>query len=99
MLTNAFFSCTVRIQEERGHVVVSEGPYRYVRHPGYVGFIVSGLVTPIVLDSLWALVPAALAASLLVFRTSLEDSTLRKELSGYDEYAGRVRYRLLPGVW
>jgi protein-S-isoprenylcysteine O-methyltransferase Ste14 len=99
MLTNAFFSCTVRIQEERGHVVVSEGPYRYVRHPGYVGFIVSGLVTPMVLDSLWALVPAALAASLLVFRTSLEDRTLREELPGYDEYAERVRYRLLPGVW
>ncbi|UCE27118.1 MAG: isoprenylcysteine carboxylmethyltransferase family protein [Candidatus Coatesbacteria bacterium] len=99
MLTNAFFSGTVRIQEERGHVVVSEGPYRYVRHPGYVGFIVSGLLTPLILDSLWALVPAATAVSLLVFRTSLEDRTLKKELSGYNEYAERVRYRLLPGVW
>lgn len=99
MLTNAFFSGTVRIQEERGHAVVSEGPYRYVRHPGYVGFIILGLVTPLVLDSFWALVPAATAASLLVFRTSLEDRTLGKDLSGYDEYAERVRYRLLPGVW
>jgi protein-S-isoprenylcysteine O-methyltransferase Ste14 len=99
MLTNAFFSGTVRIQEERGHVVVSEGPYRYVRHPGYVGIIISGFLTPLILDSLWALVPAGLAMSLLVFRTSLEDRTLRKELSGYDEYAERVRCRLLPGVW
>jgi protein-S-isoprenylcysteine O-methyltransferase Ste14 len=99
MLTNAFFSGTVRIQEERGHVVVSKGPYRYVRHPGYVGLIVCGFMLPLILDSLWALVPAALAAFLLVFRTSLEDRTLRKELSGYDEYAGRVRHRLLPGVW
>jgi protein-S-isoprenylcysteine O-methyltransferase Ste14 len=99
MLTNAFFSGTVRIQEERGHVVVSKGPYRYVRHPGYVGLIVCGFMLPLILDSLWALVPAALAASLLVLRTSLEDRTLGKELSGYVEYAGRVRYRLLPGVW
>lgn len=99
MLTNAFFSGTVRIQDERGHVVVSEGPYRYVRHPGYVGLIVCGFMLPLIMDSRWALVPAALGASLLVFRTSLEDRTLRKELPGYDEYAGRVRCRLLPGVW
>jgi protein-S-isoprenylcysteine O-methyltransferase Ste14 len=96
---NAFFSKIVRIQEDRGHAVATDGPYRYVRHPGYIGTIASELATPIMLGSLWAFIPGVLAALLFVVRTALEDRTLQEELDGYKEYAGRVRYRLLPGVW
>ena len=99
LITNAFFAPTVRIQEERGHVVVSEGPYRFVRHPGYTGWILSGLALPVGLGSLWALLPAGLASIFLIKRAALEDRTLREELAGYEDYAQRVRYRLLPGVW
>ena len=97
--SNPFFSGTVRIQMERGHTVVSTGPYRYVRHPGYVGTILYTLATPLLLGSLWALVPAGLTTCLVVVRTALEDKTLRQELDGYEEYACQVRYRLLPGIW
>jgi protein-S-isoprenylcysteine O-methyltransferase Ste14 len=97
--SNAFFSTTVRIQEERGHAVASSGPYRYVRHPGYVGYITAALATALALGSLWALVPAGLGMCLFVVRTALEDRTLQEELAGYREYAQRVRYRLLPGIW
>jgi protein-S-isoprenylcysteine O-methyltransferase Ste14 len=97
--SNAFFSQIVRIQEERGHAVASSGPYRFVRHPGYVGTILFELSTPLMLGSWWALIPGGLAALLLVVRTSLEDRTLQEELNGYGEYAQAVRYRLLPGVW
>ena len=99
MASNRFFSAIVRIQDNRGHVVASGGPYRYVRHPGYVGMITMLLVAPLVLGSLWALLPAGLAALLYVVRTAMEDKTLHEELAGYAEYARRVRYRLLPGVW
>jgi protein-S-isoprenylcysteine O-methyltransferase Ste14 len=99
MATNAFFSTVVRIQEDRGHAVTTGGPYRYVRHPGYSGSIAFELATPIMLGSLWALIPGGLTALLTLTRTALEDETLRKELEGYKEYAGQVRYRLLPGVW
>jgi protein-S-isoprenylcysteine O-methyltransferase Ste14 len=99
MAANAFFAQTVRIQEERGHTVATGGPYRYVRHPGYVGSILSQIATPLILGSAWAFIPAGLAALLFVVRTALEDKTLLEELDGYKEYAGQVRYRLLPGVW
>jgi protein-S-isoprenylcysteine O-methyltransferase Ste14 len=99
MAANAFFAQTVRIQEERGHTVATGGPYRYVRHPGYVGSILSQIATPLILGSVWAFIPAGLAALLFVVRTALEDKTLREELDGYQDYAARVRYRLLPGVW
>ena len=99
MASNAFFSVTVRIQEERGHTVATGGPYRYVRHPGYVGAILFQVATPILLGSLWALIPAGLSAPAYVVRTALEDRTLREELPGYAEYAQQTRYRLLPGVW
>lgn len=99
MISNAFFAGTVRIQEERGHTTVSEGPYRFVRHPGYVGWIVSGVALPLMLGSVWALIPAVLAAAALVIRTGFEDRTLREELDGYTDYAQRVRYRLVPGIW
>ena len=99
MRVNAYFSKIVRIQEDRGHSVVSSGPYRIVRHPTYLGTILFELVTPIMLGSLWALIPGALTALLFIVRTALEDRTLREELPGYQAYAERVRYRLLPGVW
>ena len=99
MVSNKFFSTAVRIQVDRDHTVASGGPYRYVRHPGYVGYIVSSFATSLALGSPWALIPAALTLCLLVVRTALEDRTLHEELEGYAEYAQRARYRLLPGVW
>ena len=96
---NRFFSSVVRIQTERGQTVCREGPYRLVRHPGYVGGILFGLSTPLVLGSLWALIPAAIAALSLIVRTYLEDKTLQRELPGYAEYVQRVKYRFLPAVW
>jgi len=97
--SNAFFSQIVRIQKERGHAVATDGPYRFVRHPSYVGTILSELATPIMLGSWWALIPGGLDAILFVVRTALEDRTLQKELDGYKDYAASVHYRLLPGVW
>jgi protein-S-isoprenylcysteine O-methyltransferase Ste14 len=99
MIANRFFATTVRIQEERGHTVATGGPYRYMRHPGYVGALVFYLPSPLILGSLWALIPAALILVLFVIRTALEDRTLQNELDGYREYATQVRYRLLPGIW
>jgi protein-S-isoprenylcysteine O-methyltransferase Ste14 len=99
MAVNAFFSQIVRIQDDRGHTVVTDGPYQFVRHPGYVGVIAFELATPVMLGSLWALIAGVLAALLVVVRTALEDRTLQKELEGYTEYVQQTRYRLLPGVW
>ncbi|HOL72950.1 MAG TPA: isoprenylcysteine carboxylmethyltransferase family protein [Bryobacteraceae bacterium] len=99
MVSNPFFSGFVRIQKERGHRVASGGPYRIVRHPGYVGILTLALATPFVLGSVWALIPAGLTAVAGVIRTALEDRTLRRELDGYEAYARAVRYRLVPGIW
>jgi protein-S-isoprenylcysteine O-methyltransferase Ste14 len=96
---NAFFSLIVRIQQERGHTVAADGPYRFVRHPAYVGGVALYLATPVMLGSLWALIPGGLSALLMIVRTVLEDKMLLNELDGYKDYAGRTRYRLLPGVW
>ncbi len=97
--TNAFFSQVVRIQTERGHTVVSSGPYRFVRHPAYIGAILLVLGAPIMLGSWWALIPGVVCAVLMIVRTVLEDKTLHAELPGYTDYAQRTRYRLLAGVW
>ncbi len=99
MAANAFFAQTVRIQEERGQSVATGGPYGYVRHPGCVGSLLFQIGTPLMLGSLWTFVPSGLIVLLTVVRTALEDRTLHEELDGYKEYAQRVRYRLLPGVW
>lgn len=96
---NAFLAEMVRIQTERGHTVCTTGPYRIVRHPMYVGVILSVLCMPVLLGSLYALIPAGLIAGLFVVRTALEDRTLRAELAGYEEYAREVRWRLVPGIW
>jgi len=99
MFSNPFFSATVRIQTDRGHTVVSRGPYRFVRHPGYSSGLLLYLAVPVLLGSWWGLIPAALVDLLVIYRTVLEDRTLHEELPGYPEYAARVRYRLIPGVW
>jgi len=99
MASNIFFSQIVRIQSERGHAVVTNGPYRYVRHPGYVGMILFEFAISTLLASWWALIAGGLCAILLIIRTALEDRTLQAELTGYVDYAHRVRYRLLPGIW
>lgn len=99
MATNRFYGRYVRIQTDRGHTVVTTGPYRFVRHPAYAGLCVFMLASALALESLWALIPAALVVVVLVVRTALEDRTLLAELPGYAEYAQRTRYRLLPGVW
>ncbi len=96
---NRFFSSTVRIQKERGHYVIDKGPYAFIRHPGYAGGMLSYLGIPFMLNSLWALFPAGLLTAAVIIRTNLEDVTLQKELPGYIDYAARVKYRLLPGIW
>jgi protein-S-isoprenylcysteine O-methyltransferase Ste14 len=96
---NTFFSQIVRIQSERGHRVVSGGPYRYIRHPAYIGAILYELAVPILLTS-WPIMLISIANTLLfILRTALEDRTLQAELTGYPAYAQRVPYRLLPGIW
>jgi protein-S-isoprenylcysteine O-methyltransferase Ste14 len=99
MTSNNFFSQIVRIQSERGHVVVTHGPYRYVRHPAYAGMILFELAMSILLASWWSLLASGLCAILLILRTALEDRSLLTELTGYVDYARQVRYRLLPGIW
>jgi len=99
MAENRFFSAVVRIQKDRGHAVVSSGPYAFVRHPGYTGGVLAAIGIPLALGSAWALIPGALSAAGITVRTALEDRTLQEELAGYREYAARVRWRLLPGVW
>jgi protein-S-isoprenylcysteine O-methyltransferase Ste14 len=99
MASNFFFSQIVRLQSERGHAVATGGPYRFVRHPGYVGMILFELALSALLASWWAIAAGGLCALLLLIRTALEDRTLQAELPGYAEYARRVRYRLLPGIW
>lgn len=99
MSANKFFSTSVRIQTDREHRVAESGPYARVRHPGYTGYILFTIATPMILGSLWALIPAGVTLVLFVIRTILEDRTLQNELDGYGEYAARVKYRLIPGIY
>lgn len=99
MIANPFFSSTVRIQSDRDHRVSTRGPYQYLRHPGYVGAIIAGMMSPLVLGSWVAFIPAVLVMGGYILRTGLEDKVLQAELAGYADYARKVRYRLFPGVW
>ena len=99
MIENRFFSSTVRIQTDRGHEVCDSGPYQVVRHPGYAGNLLPLLGIALALCSVWTLIPAGVALIIAVIRTALEDQTLREELPGYRDYAQRVRYRLIPGIY
>lgn len=98
-IENAYFSGTVRIQGERGHKVISSGPYGRIRHPGYMGSLVASLGMPLLLDSAWAFIPVVVFGIFFIIRTRLEDRFLQLNLAGYREYAQKVRYRLLPGIW
>jgi len=99
LIENKFFSGIVRIQEDRGHHVVTTGPYRFIRHPGYAGSLLVYLVVPIFLDSLWAYIPTILLIGIVFLRTLLEDRTLQSELPGYKDFTQKTRYRLLPYIW
>jgi protein-S-isoprenylcysteine O-methyltransferase Ste14 len=99
MISNKYFAVTVRIQKERGHTVQTGGPYRFIRHPGYFSLLWTYVTMPVAFGSLWACIPAVVLVVNLFVRTALEDRTLQNELEGYKEYAARVRYRLIPGVW
>jgi protein-S-isoprenylcysteine O-methyltransferase Ste14 len=96
---NAYLSSRVRIQADRGHAVVAAGPYRYIRHPMYLGMICYDVSLPLLLGSWWGLAVTVAMVVAVIVRTALEDRTLRRELPGYGEYARQVRYRLFPGVW
>ena len=99
MYSNAFFSSTVRIQAERGQTVVDQGPYRIVRHPGYLGGICFYFGCGFLLNSIWVFIPIVLIILILSIRIRLEENTLQNELPGYKEYMQKVRYRLFPGIW
>ncbi len=99
LAVNPFAESTVRIQTDRGQCVITSGPYRKVRHPMYAGFILMYLGPPLIWGSAWALAVGGVIAIEFICRTALEDRTLCRELSGYEEYVARTRYRLLPGVW
>ena len=99
LIENRFFSSVVRIQVDRGHVVCDSGPYRIVRHPGYAGNMLALPGMVLALSSMWTLIPAAVALIIAVIRTVLEDQTLQDELPGYRDYARRVRYRMIPGIF
>jgi protein-S-isoprenylcysteine O-methyltransferase Ste14 len=96
---NRFFFAVLRIQTDRGHVVCDTGPYRFVRHPGYAGNILPLFGIVLALGSVWTLIPATVATIITVIRTALEDQTLQDELPGYRDYAKRVRYQLIPGIY
>ncbi len=99
MASNPFFSQVVRIQTDRGHTVITGGPYRYVRHPSYISTMLFELAISVMLGSWWAIILSGLCVILFIVRTALEDRSLQAELTGYTEYARQVRYRLVPGVW
>lgn len=99
MDSNRFLATTVRIQDERGHAVATGGPYALVRHPMYVGMLISLSTAPALLDSTFAWIPAAISIVLVFVRTALEDALLQRELVGYAAYAKATRFRLLPGLW
>jgi protein-S-isoprenylcysteine O-methyltransferase Ste14 len=99
MLENRYFSAVVRIQKDRKQTVVSTGPYRFVRHPSYIGGAVAFLCIPFILNSYWTLIPAGIIITGYLIRTAMEDRKLRAELEGYSDYARRVRFRWIPGIW
>lgn len=96
---NKFFSSTVRIQTDREHLVCDSGLYSVVRHPAYLGMIIQAIGFPLLFGSLWSIIPVSLAVTLFVTRTTLEDSVLRAELNGYEEYCEKTKYRLIPFIW
>lgn len=99
MAVNPHFEPTVRIQTDRGHTVISTGPYRIVRHPGYLGGVFYSLSIPLIIGSAFTFIPVGIYIILLMIRASLEDRTLQEELDGYSEYSRQVKYKLFPSIW
>lgn len=99
MLHNPFFEGTVRIQKDKNHNVVNTGPYKIVRHPGYLGMLLGSISLPLALGSVLAFIPLFIMIILIFVRTYYEDTTLQKELTGYAEYCKEVKYRLIPFIW
>jgi len=99
MLHNPFFEGTIRIQREKNHNVINTGPYKIVRHPGYLGMLLGSISLPLALGSLLAFIPLVIMIILIFIRTYYEDTTLQKELTGYPEYCKEVKYRLIPFIW
>ena len=99
MRANRFFSPVVRVQKERGHRVIDNGPYGTIRHPGYLGMIVSVMCSGLALGSWLGFALAALYAALILRRVFFEDAFLQANLEGYADYVRRVPYRLIPGGW
>jgi len=96
---NRFFSSVVRVQSDRGHQLITSGPYGVIRHPGYLGMLLVYPTISLTLGSWWGLVPGAACALVLLRRASLEDRYLQENLAGYRDYTALVPYRLIPGVW
>jgi len=99
MRENTYLSQVVKIDKERGHKVITTGPYAVVRHPMYIVAIILLFAVPIALGSRFTLILSLFLMVLLIVRTYLEDRTLHAELSGYPEYAKQTIYRLIPGLW
>lgn len=99
MAVNRFWSGAVYVQHGEGHQVCDVGPYKYVRHPAYLGGILQLFWPPLILGTLWALIPAVSVSIFIVIRTYFEDRFLQSELPGYMEYVQRVKYRLFPYLW
>lgn len=99
MAVNPHFESTVRIQKDRDHKVIASGPYKIVRHPGYLAGILYTLSIPLIMGSVFAFIPVGIYDILFIIRTSLEDRTLHKELDGYSEYAKQVKHKLFPSIW
>lgn len=99
MVVNPYFEPTVRIQKDRAHKVVTKGPYKIVRHPGYLSGILFSLAIPLLIGSALTFIPTGIYIMLMMIRTELEDKTLQKELNLYSEYTKKTRYRLFPGIW
>ncbi len=99
MIVNRFFSSIVRIQDDRGQVVVDSGPYRLVRHPSYTGSVLAGLSFPIMMGTFWAFIPTVITIVAIIIRTYLEDKFLQAGLPGYQAFTKKTRFRLIPGIW
>lgn len=99
MIVNPHFEPTVRIQKERNHKVITSGPYKIVRHPGYLAGILFAISIPLLIGSFFSFFAVGIYVILMILRTCLEDKTLQEELEGYLEYISQVKYRLFPGIW
>jgi protein-S-isoprenylcysteine O-methyltransferase Ste14 len=99
MIVNKHFETTVRIQNDRDHKVITSGPYKIIRHPGYTGMVLTSISLPLLLGSIYAFIPVCISLILLLIRTYKEDATLQAELDGYSEYVKITKYRLIPFVW